>query len=104
MVHTASASSALSSPSTGAGARLSDLRGSMAQHGLDVAYVTRPVSIAYLTGFHADPHERLMALIVRPDQATLIVPALERDSAAAASEQATVVGWRDGEDPYEIVR
>jgi Xaa-Pro dipeptidase len=76
----------------------------MAQHGLDVAYVTRPVSIAYLTGFHADPHERLMAFIVRPDQATLIVPALERDSAAAASEQATVVGWRDGEDPYELVR
>ena len=45
-----------------------------------------------------------MALAVRPDRATLIVPALERDHAVSGSGQATVVGWRDGEDPYELVR
>lgn len=76
----------------------------MVKQGLEAAYVTRPVSIAYLTGFQADPHERLMALAVRPDRATLIVPALERDNAARSTEQATVVGWRDGEDPYDLVR
>jgi Xaa-Pro dipeptidase len=76
----------------------------MATQGLEAVYITRPVSIAYLTGFHADPHERLMALAVRPDRATLIVPALERDHAVAGSKQAEVVGWRDGEDPYELVR
>ena len=76
----------------------------MAQHSLEAAYVTRPVSIAYLTGFHADPHERLMALVVRPDRATLIVPALEQDHAAGSSDHAIVVGWRDGEDPYRLVR
>jgi Xaa-Pro dipeptidase len=76
----------------------------MAQHSLEAAYITRPVSIAYLTGFHADPHERLMALAVRPDRATLIVPALEQDHAAGSSDHATVVGWRDGEDPYRLVR
>lgn len=76
----------------------------MAEHGLEAAYITRPVSIAYLTGFQAEPHERLMALAVRTDRATLIVPALERDQAISSSDQATVVGWRDGEDPYELVR
>lgn len=75
----------------------------MSEHGLEAAYITRPVSIAYLTGFQAEPHERLMALAVRPDRATLIVPALERDNAAGQSKEADVVGWRDGENPYELV-
>ena len=76
----------------------------MVQHGLEAAYITRPVSIAYLTGFHAEPHERLMALAVRPARATLIVPALEEENAKTNSDEAEVVAWRDGEDPYELVR
>jgi Xaa-Pro dipeptidase len=84
---------------------LEDLRAWMAAHKLDGAYITKPVSIAYLTGFHAEPFERLMALAVRPDRATLIVPALERDNAAGrAAGIAEIVSWRDGEDAYELVR
>ncbi|MBO0706110.1 MAG: aminopeptidase P family N-terminal domain-containing protein, partial [Candidatus Dormibacteraeota bacterium] len=45
------------------------------------SYVTDPTSIAYLTGFHAEPMERLMALAVRPSGATLIVPGIEADAA-----------------------
>jgi Xaa-Pro dipeptidase len=104
MAPTASASSALNKASTASTTRLSELRGWMAQQGLEAAYITRPVSIAYLTGFQAEPHERLMALAIRSDRATLIVPALERDHAVSGSDQAAVVGWRDGEDPYELVR
>jgi Xaa-Pro dipeptidase len=76
----------------------------MAGHRVDAAYITRPVSIAYLTGFHAEPFERLMALAVRPDRATLIVPAIERQKASAHAGQADVVSWRDGEDAYSLVR
>ena len=76
----------------------------MAHQGLEAAYVTSPVSIAYLTGFRADPHERLMTVAVRADTATLVVPALERERAATNSEQAPVLAWRDGEDPYALVR
>jgi Xaa-Pro dipeptidase len=75
----------------------------MANHHVDAAYLTRPVSIAYLTGFHAEPHERLMALAVRPDGATLIVPSLEEQKANEQAIHAGIVAWRDGEDPYEIV-
>jgi Xaa-Pro dipeptidase len=89
--------------STAVATRLSDLRGLMAKHDLDAAYITRPVSIAYLTGFHAEPFERLMALVVRPDGATLIVPAIEREKAAGATDQAAILSWRDGEDPYILV-
>ena len=70
---------------------------------VEAAYITRPVSIAYLTGFLAEPHERLMGLVLRRDAATLIVPALEHQRAASQASDAEVVAWRDGEDPYELV-
>jgi Xaa-Pro dipeptidase len=76
----------------------------MAGRNLQAVYVTNPVSIAYLTGFHANPHERLMALAVRPGGlARLIVPALEHEKATQNAVDVTVVSWRDGEDPYALV-
>ncbi len=75
----------------------------MANRHLDALYITRPVSIAYLTGFEANPHERLMALAVRSNGATLIVPALEQEKANARATNANIVAWRDGEDAYEMV-
>jgi Xaa-Pro dipeptidase len=71
---------------------------------LEVLYISRPVSIAYLTGFQAEPHERLMCLVVRPDEATLIVPSLEEQKARAHVSEIEVLAWRDGEDPYRLVR
>ena len=75
----------------------------MAGRNLQAAYITHPVSIAYLTGFHAFPHERLMALAVRPRDATLIVPALEEEKATTTAHDVNVVTWRDGEDAYALV-
>jgi Xaa-Pro aminopeptidase len=95
---------ATSSQSGEAATRLSDVRAWMARQDLDAAYLTRPVSVAYLTGFRSEPHERLMALAVRPDRATLIVPALEHENAVRQSAQVEVISWRDGEDPYNFVR
>jgi len=87
----------------GAG-RLIRLRTWMADQEVDATYVTRPVSIAYLAGFHAETQERLMALTVRQEGATLIVPAIERDHAVQVAGDFGVVAWRDGEDPYTLVR
>ena len=75
----------------------------MANRHLDAAYVSRPVSIAYLTGFLANPHERLMGLAVGRDGATLIVSALEKEKAVEHASGVEVVAWRDGEDPYRLV-
>ncbi len=75
----------------------------MAGRNLGAAYVTNPVSIAYLTGFFANPHERLMALAVRSRDAVLIVPELEREKANKRASDVTVMGWRDGDDPYALV-
>lgn len=70
----------------------------------EAALVTDPVSIAYLTGFHANPHERLMALAVSPERATLVVPDLERENARARARDVEVVSWHDGEDPFRVLR
>ncbi len=75
----------------------------MAARHLDAVYISRPVSIAYLTGFLANPHERLMGLAVDDQAATLIVPALEQQKAIEHASGAEVVAWRDGEDPYALV-
>ena len=45
---------------------------------IDVATISDPVTISYLTGFYSDPHERQMFLFVYPDHEPLLfVPALE---------------------------
>src|SRR5258708_34512389 len=76
----------------------------MASQHVEAAYITRPVSIAYLTGFRSETMERLMALAIRPTGATLIVPALEKDHAVGAVSDVGVVAWSDGDDPYVLVR
>ncbi|HET7338338.1 MAG TPA: Xaa-Pro peptidase family protein [Candidatus Dormibacteraeota bacterium] len=91
------------SKSVAASTALNDIRQWMAGRHLSAVYITNPVSIAYLTGFFANPHERLMALAVRPHDAVLIVPALEREKATKRASDVSVVGWRDGEDPYALV-
>jgi Xaa-Pro dipeptidase len=75
----------------------------MRAHGADVAFLTNPVSIAYLTGFATNPHERLMALVLSDDRAVLVVPGLEEERAASVARGVSVVAWRDGGDPWAAV-
>ena len=93
----------MASTETPAATRLDDLRAWMASADVEALYVTRPVSIAYITGVQAEPYERLMALAVKGDRVTLIVPAIEVENAERAKTSADIVSWRDGEDPYRLV-
>jgi Xaa-Pro dipeptidase len=82
---------------------LDSLRAWMDGAGAARAVLTDPVSIAYLTGFASNPHERLMALVVDEGGAVLVVPALEEESAGAAASGVSIRAWRDGEDPWAAV-
>ena len=82
---------------------LDRLRAWMRTQGTGAAFLTNPVSIAYLTGFATNPHERLMALVLRDDRAVLVVPGLEEESAAAVARGASIRAWRDGDDPWAAV-
>ena len=82
---------------------LDRLREWMGAAGARAAYLSRPISVAYLTGFQSDPYERLMALVVGPSAATLIVPGLEEEAARTAAEGVEVRAWQDGQDPWTLV-
>ena len=63
----------------------------------DVAVVSDPVTINYLTGFYSDPHERQLFLFVYTDHEPLLfVPALEVERATAVVDF-QVVGYVDSE-------
>ncbi|MGH7866953.1 MAG: M24 family metallopeptidase, partial [Candidatus Dormibacteraceae bacterium] len=77
------------------------LQGWMEEAEVEVACLTNPSSIAYLTGFRSNPFERLMALVVSSDRAALLLPAIEEESARAQAPEIELKGWSDGDDPWE---
>jgi Xaa-Pro dipeptidase len=82
---------------------LERLREWLERSGVGAACITDPISVGYLSGFRADPGERLMALALSADSTTLIVPALERENAEGRVREIEVVGWKDGEDPWALL-
>jgi Xaa-Pro dipeptidase len=67
---------------------------------LDCLLLTSPPNIAYVSGFHATPHERLIAALVPAEgPVRLVVPSLEEEAARATSEGAQLYVWRDEEGP-----
>jgi D-alanyl-D-alanine dipeptidase len=84
--------------------RLQRAAAAAAGRGLDGLIVGVGPDLEYLAGYPAPALERLTALIVRPDSSpVLIVPELERPRALEAPSAGLVemVGWVDGDDPYE---
>ncbi|MEP6973588.1 MAG: Xaa-Pro peptidase family protein [Actinomycetota bacterium] len=80
-----------------------------AEERLDAVVVAPSPDLAYLTGYDPMLLERATLLVIRPDgDALLVVPELERPLALESPlgqtlEPSRIVGWRDGEDPYELV-
>lgn len=86
--------------------RLDVLRKKMDDACLDVAMITSPVNIYYLTGFYSDPHERFMALVIdkRSDRRSLFVPSLDVNAAEETAHVRPIIAVSDSEDPYEKLR
>ncbi|WP_137597506.1 M24 family metallopeptidase [Paucilactobacillus kaifaensis] len=71
---------------------------------LDAAYLSDPMTITYLTGFNSDPIERILALIVFPDQDPfLFAPALEVEAIKDTGWKYPVYGYLDHEHPFEMI-
>jgi Xaa-Pro dipeptidase len=73
---------------------------------LDALVVAAPPNLAYLCGFHANPHERLIALVVpREGAARLVCPSLEAEAArTAVGDEVALHVWRDDEGPEAALR
>lgn len=86
--------------------RLDLLKTYMNEQGIDIALITSPINIYYLTGFFSNPHERFMALLVdgRTGMVSLFVPALDLELATEKSTVTDLIPVTDTDNPYEMLK
>ncbi len=82
--------------------RLTTLQNYLQEQSIDIAIITDPANVFYYTGFHSDPHERFLALVLdgRDQAFTLFVPALDKEIADNESYVKNIVPISDEEDPF----
>lgn len=74
------------------------------ENDIDIAYLHSPANIAYFTNFLSDPHERVLALFIFPDQDPfLFTPELDKDDAKKSGWPYPIYGYKDSEDPYALI-
>ncbi|MGT2681814.1 M24 family metallopeptidase [Streptococcus porci] len=84
--------------------KISQLTKTLEQEQVYAAVLSDPVSINYLTGYLADPHERHMYLFVFADKSPLLfLPALDV-ARAELTVDFPVVGYQDSENPWEKIK
>lgn len=81
--------------------RIARVRANLEAAGLTQLLVVDPLSIWWLTGYHTEPYERLLALYIgREGTPTLFVNRLFPDAAATGAQ---VVCYADTDDPVPLV-
>jgi Xaa-Pro dipeptidase len=82
--------------------RIEKLREVLLEEGLDALFLTSPVSMGYLMGFHEGGGERFLTLAVHSSgEMRMICPALSETQARRHGIE-HVSAWRDGEDPLAL--
>ncbi len=81
--------------------RTAAVQAAMAQDGFDALVVAAPPNMAYVSGFHATPHERLIALVIpREGPLRVVAPSLEEEAARSSTPGGSeLFVWRDEEGP-----
>ncbi|WP_444684012.1 M24 family metallopeptidase [Alkalicoccus luteus] len=81
--------------------RIQTLQKQMMQQGIDVLMAQSRPNVFYISGFDADPHERLLAVLLFAEGDPLIVcPAMEINQIRQMID-APIIGYTDTEDPWE---
>jgi Xaa-Pro aminopeptidase len=85
--------------------RLTQVQAALELAGLDALLVAAPPNVAYVSGFRAEPHERLIALVVpRDGRPRLVCPSLEEGAArAAVAGRVDLRVWRDEDGPADAL-
>jgi Xaa-Pro dipeptidase len=83
--------------------RLADLSAQLAD--ADAVFVSSPLNVAYLSGTFMEPHERLMGLALGRDvEPTLIVPALDAETARVNPAGLRTIAWEDARGPSDALQ
>lgn len=66
------------------------------------AWITTPLNIFYFTGYLSDPHERLLALLIKENgEQVLFCPQLEVDEVKSSPFEGEVIGYLDTENALD---
>jgi Xaa-Pro dipeptidase len=85
--------------------KIKELTEWMKKRGIDLALITSPANILYLTRFQCDPHERLLSLVIPAEEESfLIAPHMEVHRAKEAGWKGEILGYDDAEDPWNRIR
>lgn len=70
----------------------------------DIALISDPKTIQYLSGFYSDPNERVLLLVVfKNSDPFLFGPALETQAIKESGWSNPVYGYLDHEKPWEMI-
>lgn len=68
----------------------------------DAAWITTPLNIFYFTGYLSDPHERLLALLIKENgKQVLFCPQLEVEEVKASHFEGEIIGYFDTENALD---
>ncbi|WP_305037804.1 Xaa-Pro peptidase family protein [Halobacillus sp. GSS1] len=71
---------------------------------VDAAFINSTENFFYLTGFHTDPHERLLGLLVFPEADPIaVLPGMEKGQIRDAGWTEEVIGYADHENPWQMM-
>ncbi|WP_147803395.1 M24 family metallopeptidase [Alkalicoccus halolimnae] len=81
--------------------RLHTIQTKMTNRGWDILMVQTRPNVFYLSGFDTDPHERLLAVLLFPSGAPLVIcPDMEINQIHETFPEAEIIGYTDSEDPW----
>ncbi|GGC96937.1 putative dipeptidase YkvY [Thalassobacillus devorans] len=84
--------------------RLEEVAKQLKSEGLDAAFINAKENFFYLSGFHTDPHERLIGLMVFPEEDPIaVVPGMESGQLRDAGWKYEVISYADHEDPWAML-
>jgi Xaa-Pro dipeptidase len=84
--------------------RLTRLSEWLRQEDIAFAFITSTPNVFYLSGFHTNPHERLLALLVfQEEEPVLVCPNMEVQQVKQTGWSGAIIGYDDTENPWEFI-
>ena len=82
--------------------KLEQITTELQQQQADAAWITTPLNIFYFTGYLSDPHERLLALLIKNNgEQILFCPQLEVDEVKNSPFEGEIIGYLDTENTLD---
>ncbi|MCD8919203.1 M24 family metallopeptidase [Staphylococcus gallinarum] len=82
--------------------KLEQITTELQQQQADAAWITTPLNIFYFTGYLSDPHERLLALLIKNNgDQILFCPQLEVDEVKNSPFEGEIIGYLDTENALD---